>query len=156
MPCSATFSACYKYRYSLQRVWDNSAPKVLFIGLNPSKANATQNDATILKLIKYSKHWGKGGFTICNLFALISTDPAKLYKTKDAMGPLNMDTLQDQIQMNVSTVFMWGNHGKLAGEQFDLLDKIPKPLCFGKNKNGTPKHPLYLPDGIFPQDFDVC
>jgi hypothetical protein len=35
----------------------------------------------------------------------------------------------------------WGNLGKYPNW---LIDKRRKPMCLGVNKNGTPKHPLYL------------
>jgi hypothetical protein len=35
MNTSAVISACGQYRYELRRVWDDAAPLVLFIGLNP-------------------------------------------------------------------------------------------------------------------------
>ncbi|HDR2355042.1 TPA: DUF1643 domain-containing protein [Enterobacter roggenkampii] len=38
----AIFSPCGKYRYSLSRVWDDSKPYTLFIGLNPSYADADE------------------------------------------------------------------------------------------------------------------
>lgn len=42
----ATFSGDRTYRYSLWRIWDRSLPLVMFIGLNPSKANLTPNTPT--------------------------------------------------------------------------------------------------------------
>jgi hypothetical protein len=45
----AEFSPCGDYRYSLWRMWseEENAPRVMFIGLNPSTADATRNDPTI-------------------------------------------------------------------------------------------------------------
>lgn len=65
------------YRYRLGRYWDNKKRNVLFIGLNPSTADAYEDDATIRRLIGFSKDWGFGGLTIVNLFAYRSTDPKK-------------------------------------------------------------------------------
>ena len=58
---SATFSECRKYRYSLWRVWDESLPFVLFIGLNPSTADEIEDDPTIRRCINFTKEWGYGG-----------------------------------------------------------------------------------------------
>ena len=35
----AEFSPCKKYRYKLWRIWDDTLPLVMFIGLNPSTAD---------------------------------------------------------------------------------------------------------------------
>ena len=43
----ADFSPDRKHRYSLWRIWDRSKPLVMFIGLNPSTANESDNDPTI-------------------------------------------------------------------------------------------------------------
>lgn len=43
----ATISECGKYRYRLWRVWDESLPTCCFVMLNPSKADATEDDPTI-------------------------------------------------------------------------------------------------------------
>ena len=39
---SAVFSDCKQYRYSITRTWDETKPYVVFIGLNPSYADAEQ------------------------------------------------------------------------------------------------------------------
>ena len=38
-------------------------------------------------------------------------------------------------------VYAWGNS---IVEPSELRNLITSPLCFGKNINGSPKHPLYL------------
>ena len=53
----AFFSSNRKYRYALWRVWDHTKPYVMFIGLNPSIANETDNDPTIRRCINYAKGW---------------------------------------------------------------------------------------------------
>ena len=46
------------------------------------------------------------------------------------------------IDKSESVVYAWG---KTIDNPPNWIDKIvDKPLCFGFNKNGTPKHPLYL------------
>lgn len=42
---AAHFSPCGAYRYWLSRVWDESRPKVVFIGLNPSTAGREIQEA---------------------------------------------------------------------------------------------------------------
>jgi hypothetical protein len=52
MKNSAVISDCEQYRYELRRVWDESAPLVLFIGLNPSTADGSSDDNTSRVCIK--------------------------------------------------------------------------------------------------------
>ena len=66
---NAELSACGKYRYRLSRIWDDKKPLVLFIMLNPSTADAEQDDPTIRRCIAFAKNWGYGGFMAGNLFA---------------------------------------------------------------------------------------
>ena len=54
----------------------------------------------------------------------------------------NFKIINDLIKKSDSIVYAWGN---LVSEPRELLEIIDSPLCFGKNLNGTPKHPLYLP-----------
>ena len=37
MKKGAELSPCRRYRYALWRIWDDSKPAVMFIGLNPPK-----------------------------------------------------------------------------------------------------------------------
>ena len=74
----AIFSANKKYRYLLWRCWNPELPKVLFIGLNPSTANATDNDATTRRIDSLSKQLGFGGFVLGNCFPYIATNPKDL------------------------------------------------------------------------------
>ena len=46
------------YRYSLWRIWDDKKPYVLFIGLNPSTADETEDDPTIRRCIGFAESWG--------------------------------------------------------------------------------------------------
>ena len=71
----AEFSPCQKYRYKLWRIWDNTLPLVMFIGLNPSTANEINDDHTVSNVGKIAKSNGYGGFYMMNSFPFISTDP---------------------------------------------------------------------------------
>ena len=51
----AKFSKDRIYRYALWRIWDDTLPKLLFIGLNPSTADETNDDPTMRRCIRFSK-----------------------------------------------------------------------------------------------------
>jgi len=65
---SAVFSRDGRYRYALRRVWDDGKPAVLFVGLNPSTADAHRDDATIRRCTRFARDWGFGQLLVGNLF----------------------------------------------------------------------------------------
>jgi len=144
MERSACFSECREYRYTLHREWDSGAPFVLFIGLNPSKADEKKDDPTIRRCISFSKDWGYGGLTIVNLFAYCSHDPNELFKTIDPIGPKNDSIIKKYISKAEKIILIWGNHGDFLKRNEKILKLIKKPFCLKINKNGSPAHPLYL------------
>lgn len=149
MKREAVFSKDRKYRYQLKRVWDGKLDQVVFIGLNPSRANEEEDDHTIRKLIGFCKRWGYGGFTIVNLFALVDTKQDELWNHTDPFGPENPTWVLDAIKESEMVVCCWGN-GLKAHRMGMAVKRIREVLikqtyCFGKNDNGTPKHPLRLP-----------
>src|SRR5689334_6852032 len=88
----ADFSECRSYRYALWRIWDESKPLVMFIGLNPSTANETETDNTITRVRGICEHNGFGGFYMMNCWAYISTDP-KLLKVNPMSNEWNNNML---------------------------------------------------------------
>jgi len=74
------------YRYSLWREWNIDAPKLVFIMLNPSKADAYIDDPTLRRCIGFAKSWGFGSLTVINLFAYRSTKPSELRQVNDPVG----------------------------------------------------------------------
>lgn len=137
-------SDCEKYRYELSRVWDESSPLMLFIMLNPSTANHLIDDPTIRKCIGFASRHGYGGILVGNLFALRATNPKELKKAVDPFGPDNIKHLKALINMAGMIVFGYGNAPiKPRHEVFDVFTGHDV-YCLGTNKNGSPKHPLYV------------
>ena len=143
----ATFSKCGTYRYELWRIWNDQLPKVLFIMLNPSTADANTDDPTIKRCIDFAYHWGFGGLYVGNLFAYRSTHPKDLLLTADAIGIKNDIYLKKMSQKSDIAVCAWGN-AKLIRKIMSnklVLKNINCPLYYiDLSKDGTPKHPLYL------------
>lgn len=142
----ASLSACKEYRYSLWRIWDEHKSYVLFICLNPSTADDSNDDATVKKCVKYAEDWGYGGVYIANLFALRSKDPNELFKSNDPIGPDNNSRIIQLSKKAGVIVAAWGNHGSYMSRDKYILDRIPNLKCLNVNKTGQPAHPLYQPD----------
>ncbi len=151
----AKFSECRTFRYSLKRVWNHSGSKVLFIGLNPSKADESVDDPTIRRCIKFAKEWGFGGLCMVNLFAFCTPDPSDLLKVKDPIGPENDIILKKLIAESDEIVLVWGNNGSFLERNKKILKQIKNPRCLKVNKNGAPSHPLYLKGDLKPIPYSV-
>lgn len=140
---SAIISDCGLYRYFLSRKW-SEGKKLLIIGLNPSIADATIDDPTIRRCIGFAKRDGFGELWMANLFAFRSTDPKGLQLAKDPIGSENNRYL---LNLNLEadlTVIAWGTLGTLMDRDKEVLKMLKNIKCFGKTKDGHPKHPLYL------------
>ncbi len=138
---SADISDDREERFSLSRIWDFNKPKILYIMLNPSYADDKLDDPTIRRLIFFSKKFKFGGFYVTNLFTQITPYP-KLLNIKSAINKNNLKVIKNFVLKSNTIVYAWGN---LINEPKEFLSIIDNPLCFKKNLNGTPRHPLYLP-----------
>lgn len=106
---SAVISKDGLYRYTLRRVWDESKPLLNFVLLNPSKADAETDDATVRRCIGFAKLWGFGGIVITNLYAYRSTDPKKLWRVFAARmvrpTPESLDSLPVPVYRHFNAVY---------------------------------------------------
>jgi hypothetical protein len=140
----AAFSDCRKYRYALWRIWDESKPLVMFIGLNPSKADESETDNTITTVKSFAKNWGFGGFYMMNCFPYVSTNPDDL---KDFGNTVENDFWLYYAEKRVAEIiFAWGAFKivKKSRRDVELSAMFPNAKCLIKNKDGSPHHPLYL------------
>lgn len=149
----AEFSSCRNYRYELWRVWGENPPAV-FLMLNPSTADETKNDPTVERCERRARTMGFGGVSVVNIFALRSTDPTALYKHPDPVGPLNDEAILKWVSNAGIVVCAWGGHGHLHGRG-QAVQKLLKNAgvvahYLKLNKDGTPKHPLYVGYDIAP------
>lgn len=48
------------YRYRLWRIWDDDLAPTAFVMLNPSTADAMQDDPTIRRCMSFARSWGAG------------------------------------------------------------------------------------------------
>lgn len=128
-------------RYQLWRIWDQNKPLILYILLNPSHADARNDDRTVLKLINFTQKFGFGGFYLGNLHSNITPYPKDLKNVVIPNDSKNIKHLRKMKQKCVKVVFGWGNAGYLPKW---LKEMVENPFCFKHNQNGSPKHPLYL------------
>ncbi|MBH9551425.1 DUF1643 domain-containing protein [Inhella gelatinilytica] len=146
----AALSRCRRYRYALWRRWDDTAPTVLFVMLNPSTADARQDDPTIRRCMGFAQAWGFGGLAVGNLFALRSPDPDDLRRAVTAGGPLaaigprNAGWLRRLAQESAQVVAAWGQHGELLHRGTAVARLFPTLHCLGQTQAGHPRHPLYV------------
>jgi len=149
---TATFSFCRTYRYTLKRVWDAEAPVCAFVLLNPSTADETANDPTITRCIGFARRWGFGTLVCANIFALRSTYPKDLRLVDDPVGPGNDRAIRRIIKSADLVVAAWGGHGRYLGRGRRVLGMMPHDaVCLGVNRDGSPKHPLYLRSDVEPR-----
>ena len=144
----ASYSPCARYRYALTRTWDAALPRLGFIMLNPSRATEAQNDPTVERCERRARALGYGAFCVVNIFAWRETDPHKMRRAKDPVGPANDQVLDDLTQWADTMIAAWGVHGVHLdrGPQVGriLRDRGHRLYHLGLTKDGHPRHPLYV------------
>lgn len=153
MTNAAIISPCQQYRYTLHR----SIPSVLrwvrpclFVMLNPSTADATQDDPTIRRCLHFAKREGCTSLTVVNVFALRATNPEALAQHPNPFGPDNGMHLTGQILEHHIGIIVaaWGAHPIVS--RFESVGVLKMALqnagalCLGMTKDGSPRHPLYV------------
>lgn len=142
------------YRYSLVRRWGMSGPPAVFLLLNPSTADASQDDPTIRRCIGYARAWGFSAIKVVNLFAFRATDPSGLRAPGvEPIGPANDMAILHAAQHAGIVVCGWGTHGELHGRgahvrRFLLAARELHVLKL--TAGGHPGHPLYLKGDLHP------
>ena len=151
----AVFHDRKRYRVALWRTWNQRGPKLLFIGLNPSTANETRDDRTVVRMVNFAKSWGYGGLFVGNLFSIVSADPnfvRQYLGASDISGRPNDQAIKFMRDLASTVVVGWGEWGKRAGRRpAAVLALVGEPVhCFKVNQSGEPTHPLYLPGNSKP------
>lgn len=149
----AVLSDCGRYRYLLWRIWNYSNPKrLLVIGFNPSTADAKNDDPTVIRCGNLARREGCGGFEVANLYAWRATDQRQVrwakQRDEDPVGVECGSYIREALLRCEIVVAAWGS---LPAERERVewvctaASYACRPLlCLGRNRNGSPKHPLYL------------
>lgn len=149
------FSPDRRWRYELIHHWNDllsggyEPDRVLpWIGLNPSTADESQLDPTLRRIAGFSKQFGYDGFAMLNLFAWRDTDPAEMMRAMDPVGRENDAVLDSWAKPGRRIVCCWGNHGGHLSRWRKVAERLKglgaELVCLDTNKDGSPKHPLYV------------
>jgi hypothetical protein len=146
-PPTAAFDLTRTFRYHLTRTWEPSRAPLVWIMLNPSTADADEDDRTIGRCAEFARRENAGGISVVNLFAFRATKPAELRRHRAPVGGLNDAFIVTECPAR-TVVAAWGAHGTYLyrdREVAELLAAVGVPLrCLGVTAGGHPRHPLYV------------
>lgn len=137
------------YRYLLApHPWSDGWTMAVLLH-NPSTADHDRSDPTITRMIGFAKREGAGSLLVVNVMAYRATDPKKVRKAEDPVGPENIRYIL--IASSEAKVFVvaWGAiHWSLRERALPgikaAVGRKGGVVCLGKTKFGDPRHPLYL------------
>lgn len=147
----AAISDCGRYRYLLRRTWDAKKPRALLVMLNPSTADARLDDPTIRSCVRLLSALNYGSLEVVNVFGWRATKPDELLRVADPIGPGNELAVEAAILRCDVVIYAWGAFPPAAQHSIWIRNLVagrrPAAYCFGKTKDGSPKHPLYIKSG---------
>ena len=168
----AGLSADGRHRWWLPRRWGDGGRSLLFIGLNPSRADGSRDDPTLRRLIGFGRDWGYDALVVVNLFARMSPSPAALLRSRDPIGSccdpeLLRWTRHWAVTADWDLWCGWGNGGRcaqrdvqvaallrpLVAERALRFSRRAGPLALGITRSRHPRHPLYAPRTLQLQPF---
>jgi len=150
MKKGAILSECGKFRYRLWRRWDEALPTLGFLMLNPSTADAEDDDATIRKCIGFATRLGFGAIEVVNLYAYRARHPSDLKAAGYPIGPEN-DTHIESVAVHIcdQLICAWGNNARGHARVSEVVGQLKgsgvNPLALRLNAGGVPAHPVMLP-----------
>ena len=142
----------HEHRQLMRRWLGDSFPTryILFIGMNPSTADATVNDPTCAREWSFAQREGYSAMAKGNVGDYRATDPKMLLAPGVvAVSDANLPSLRKAAAGADRVVLCHGKLNKaLAPAGRALVDTLRADgielWCFGVNADGSPKHPLYL------------
>lgn len=142
------------HRYLLDWLWDDSLPCLLAGMMNPSSATHRVSDGTLSWLHRWACRNGFGRQIVVNGSSYRCRDQARLAEVEATCGPDNH--MHIRIAARIADVIVVGYgqpkvravrpHGP---RMVEALREAGKPIhIWALSKDGTPKHPLYLPGAV--------
>lgn len=137
--------------------------RLVAIGMNPSTADAFDPDPTVTRELGFARAWGCSLYSKGNLYGWRDPKPANMWAEhragRDIVGPHNDQAIRTMLTMLARdggvALACWGRmHSKgdkaLQEQRVFAVCRIAAEVgvkwqCLGKNADGSPKHPLYLP-----------
>lgn len=137
----------------------NNQKTVTFCMLNGSTATGEETDPTITRCVGFATAWGYHRLVVVNAYGFTATQPDDLWRAHasgvDIVGPdNNAHIVQAVIDARASggeIIAAWGKHAK--PDRVAELRAMVGPhtwKCLGRNKDGSPVHPLYQPKDQVP------
>ncbi len=140
--------------------------RLLWVMLNPSRADGDTNDPTLRKCMGFATRWGYSYIEVVNLFALRATDPQALgghpvrlgavaCASHTIVGPKNDAYIIAALQRADDVVCAWGATRVRGMDYRPRIADVERHItthrrtgstiaCLGVSKHGCPKHPLYV------------
>lgn len=140
------------------RYWWSAGPVLLGALMNPSVATPEQLDPTLAKFGRLAEKWGYGGFTIVNACNYRCTD-SKLLRTIARPWSISNTPACRKAAGQASKIIV--GYGKLHPSLQNYADAMVRALrhwgdplyVLGLNKDGSPKHPLYIREDTKPMEW---
>ncbi|UYO00272.1 MAG: DUF1643 domain-containing protein [Devosia sp.] len=148
----AVMSQDGRYRQLMRRWLGDAFPDdyILFIGMNPSTADASVDDPTCAREWTFARREGFSAMVKCNVGDYRATDPKMLVAPGVvAVSPDNLPAIRAAARGAGRVVLCHGKLNKaLAPAGKELVEALRAEnialWCFGTNADGSPKHPLYM------------
>ncbi len=119
--------------------------------LNPSTADADVDDPTIRRCITFAQDWGYAALEVVNLFAYRTPSPRMLFAHEDPVGIGNAEHVLAAASSADVVIAAWGGAKGLT------LPSLDRELhCLRVNKDGSPRHPLYVRSDTHPMPYPLA
>jgi hypothetical protein len=134
-----------EHRYHLFRAWKAGGRSVAWVMLNPSTADAENDDPTVRRCMDFARRWGFGSIDVLNLYTYRTPSPAELKRAGYPNGPHADATIRRVLGEYVDIVVCaWGTHARpdRVAEVLGLIREAghgPKALRI--TQAGYPMHP---------------
>jgi hypothetical protein len=145
------------YRYELERVWDETLPTMLIVGMNPSMAGPNRDDPTSAKATRIARRFGFGRVYLGNVHGYRVTDQTRLLEVADPVGPQNDTHLLFMAARSEAIVMAYGTPKLealcLRGPRVArmLMAHGHELTVLQLSKDGVPMHPRFLPEDLSPR-----